>query len=68
MRDLSIIYWINTDSTATMSETPKKAFNVLLSQSRSQRLKGYAASKDKTMAEVFRDWVDTLPNPPKEQE
>ncbi|MGL5065189.1 MAG: CopG family transcriptional regulator [Microcoleus sp.] len=46
-----------------MSKEETKRFNVMLTERRFQKLRQYADDKEQTMAQVFRDWIDRLPNP-----
>ena len=36
--------------------------NVRMSQRRLNKLRQYAASKDKTVTQIVEDWIDRLPN------
>ncbi|MEB3181425.1 MAG: DUF6364 family protein [Nostocaceae cyanobacterium] len=36
--------------------------NVRMSERRLNKLRQYAASKDKTVTQIVEDWVDRLPN------
>jgi hypothetical protein len=36
--------------------------NVRMSERRLNKLRSYAASKDKTVTQIVEDWVDRLPN------
>ena len=36
--------------------------NVRMSERRLNKLKSYAASKDKTATQIVEDWIDRLPN------
>ena len=36
--------------------------NVRMSERRLNKLKSYAASKDKTVTQIVEDWIDRLPN------
>lgn len=37
--------------------------NVRMSERRLNKLRSYAAIKDKTVTQIVEDWVDRLPNP-----
>ncbi len=41
----------------------EKSIRIRLSQRRYDKLKLYAESKEKTVTQLFEDWIDRLPNP-----
>ena len=41
----------------------KKGLNLRISERRLNKLRLYAASKEKTMTQLVEDWIDRLPNP-----
>jgi len=40
----------------------KKGLNLRISERRLNKLRLYAASKEKTMTQLVEDWIDRLPN------
>ena len=41
----------------------KKGLNLRISERRLNKLRLYAASKEKTMTQLVEDWIDRLPTP-----
>ena len=41
----------------------KKGLNLRISERRLNKLRLYAATKEKTMTQLVEDWIDRLPNP-----
>jgi len=41
----------------------KKGLNLRISERRLNKLRLYAASKEKTMTQLVEDWIDRLPSP-----
>jgi len=44
----------------------KKTLNIRVEESRLQKLRQVAKMRKKTMTQLIEDWIDRLPNPPKE--
>lgn len=41
----------------------KKGLNLRITERRLNKLRLYAASKEKTMTQLIEDWIDRLPSP-----
>ena len=41
----------------------KKGLNLRITERRLNKLRQYAASKEKTMTQLIEDWIDRLPPP-----
>jgi Holliday junction resolvasome RuvABC ATP-dependent DNA helicase subunit len=61
-RRASTLFYVNITGRRCLPVMKESRLNLRISSRRLNKLRSYAASKDKTVTQIVEDWVDRLPN------